>query len=303
MTDSSERSLISFVMLTYNQEKLIEEAMEGAFSQTYQPMEILISDDHSTDRTYEVIERVAASYDGPHQLKTWKNRTNLGVAENFNKAMEASSGAILVLAAGDDISAPDRVERTAQAFAAEGVSLVHSSVNRIDENGRPVSGSETNALLMSPHSIYDVAKSTSLYIGATGAIRRALFEKYGRIEHDEAIEDLVYGFRAALEGGSKYIDAPLVRYRVGTGLSTTVSDLEEAHIEKDKGQNSLSTRIDVFKQRLADIKKSDVAGAYRLAWEVRLKLFRLIGKKAILKVTPYSVLNVFRRRRAMSRKS
>ncbi|HUF60663.1 MAG TPA: glycosyltransferase, partial [Verrucomicrobiales bacterium] len=56
---STERPLVSFLLLAYNQEQYIHEAVEGAFSQTYSPLEIILSDDCSTDRTFEIMREMA----------------------------------------------------------------------------------------------------------------------------------------------------------------------------------------------------------------------------------------------------
>ena len=59
MTDAmnmSERPLVTFALFAYNQEKYIREAVEGAFSQTYQRMEIILSDDCSTDSTFDILK-------------------------------------------------------------------------------------------------------------------------------------------------------------------------------------------------------------------------------------------------------
>ncbi|MEO5658257.1 MAG: glycosyltransferase, partial [Polaromonas sp.] len=46
--------LVTFVLFAYNQKKFIAEAVNGALSQTYSPLQIILSDDASTDGTYEV---------------------------------------------------------------------------------------------------------------------------------------------------------------------------------------------------------------------------------------------------------
>ena len=86
MTDSTaslqDRPLVTFALFAYNQEKYIREAVEGTFSQTYEPLEIILSDDCSSDRTFEIMEEMAATYDGPHAtlLPTvyWFSRSRIG---------------------------------------------------------------------------------------------------------------------------------------------------------------------------------------------------------------------------------
>ncbi|MFZ9020596.1 MAG: glycosyltransferase family 2 protein, partial [Paracoccaceae bacterium] len=59
---------VSFLILTYNQVDFVENALSGAFSQTYSPLEIVISDDASTDGTREKIKEMVAQYSGPHSV-------------------------------------------------------------------------------------------------------------------------------------------------------------------------------------------------------------------------------------------
>ena len=54
-------------------------AIEGAFAQTYQPLEILLSDDCSPDGTYRVMQEMAAAYAGPHRVILNRNPKNLGI--------------------------------------------------------------------------------------------------------------------------------------------------------------------------------------------------------------------------------
>lgn len=66
-TLETERPLVTFALFACNQEKYIREAVEGAFSQSYEPLEIILSDDCSSDRTFEMRE-MAAEYKGAHRL-------------------------------------------------------------------------------------------------------------------------------------------------------------------------------------------------------------------------------------------
>ena len=284
MTDTLEYPLITFALFAYNQEDLIQEAVEGALAQTYQPLEIIISDDCSTDQTYEVIKAKAASYSGPHKLVIRQNKTNLGISGHVNQIMNASHGKIIVLSAGDDIASPERTEKTAQAFQGDSTCLVHTSVIYIDNEGKEVEGAKVETLLTRPHSIYDIAKSMSIDGRKCCAIKRNLYEKYGKISYLNAYEDLVYGFRAALEGNCKYIDEPLVFYRIGSGVSTDTTNLQDASLVREHLCKYLTVRIDVLKQRLADIRKVDVEKSSKIVWMIKLSLYHAIGRKLLLTI-------------------
>ena len=110
MTDTapSERPLVTFALFAYNQEQYMREAIEGAFAQTYQPLEIILSDDCSTDQTFQIMQEMAAAYEGPHRVRTRRSSTNQGFAAHLNAVIAKSNGQIISLAAGDDIALQDR---------------------------------------------------------------------------------------------------------------------------------------------------------------------------------------------------
>ncbi|MFV1990405.1 MAG: glycosyltransferase family A protein, partial [Acidimicrobiales bacterium] len=103
-TQTDELTRLTLVVLFYNQEAFAEQAVRGALAQTYSPLEIVLSDDASSDETFAVVQRTVDGYDGPHQVILNRNTINLGLTGNLNRAMELASGEIIVFTGGDDIS-------------------------------------------------------------------------------------------------------------------------------------------------------------------------------------------------------
>ena len=64
MTASDGKPLISLILLCYNHEKFVAEAVASVLSQRYSPLEIVIIDDGSPDRTAEIIEGSLAAHPG-----------------------------------------------------------------------------------------------------------------------------------------------------------------------------------------------------------------------------------------------
>ncbi len=118
MSDPKMRPLLTFAIFAYNQESLVQEAVEAAFAQTYSPLEIILSDDFSQDRTFNIMKAVAAGYHGPHKIVLNRNPSNLGPATHVNRIVKLAQGELIVAASGDDVSLPDR---TARIFEAWGV--------------------------------------------------------------------------------------------------------------------------------------------------------------------------------------
>src|SRR4051794_36683637 len=111
---------ISVLLLACNQAATARAAAESVLAQTGAPLEIVLSDDASSDHTFAVLEEVAAAYRGPHRVRARRNPVNLGIGAHYNRLLEETEGELLVTAAGDDLSLPHRVERLAAAWDASG---------------------------------------------------------------------------------------------------------------------------------------------------------------------------------------
>ncbi len=207
------RPLITFMIIAYNQERYVGEAVEGAFSQTYSPLEIILSDDCSTDRTFEIMQKMAADYRGAHQIRLNRTEQNLGLGGHISHAMGRARGELIVVAASDDISLPERTERIWQTFAESGgkAMSIYSSFVTIDGTGRRQETvgkppSETG------HDIEAYIKSGGVH-GCSHAWHRRVFDVFGPLYPGTVYEDKAIPLRSVLLGEIRFIDEPLVLYR------------------------------------------------------------------------------------------
>lgn len=171
---------MTFVLVSYNQSRYIEAALESAFSQTYNPLQIIVSDDCSTDGTFEIIESMAADYSGNHELVVRQTIKNLGVIRNVFETCRMASGEIVVIAAGDDVSYSDRCEHHAALYADESVSAVTSHFDLIDAEGKFLSKGNSAPLKADSDSAMPRYFKNFLhpYIviqGSTASYRRRIF--------------------------------------------------------------------------------------------------------------------------------
>ena len=272
---------VSFVLLTYNQQDTVCEAVESVLAQEGLNLEIVISDDCSTDNTFELIKSTVKNYKGPHKIILNRNTTNLGIAGNLNKVHLLSSGEIIIAGAGDDISYPQRSKLILGVFTRETPLLVCSYATTIDQEGITLPGSFHNALFYKQKwDLHQVAKSKSLYIGATGAWHRSLYEQYGLLER-ETIEDLVLGFRAALEDRIHVINQELVKYRLG-GLTTFISESDSYSSFINRKQRSYIVIQAVVRQRIRDALHYGIDENSRI-----MKILKLENTKAIFRLNFY----------------
>jgi glycosyltransferase involved in cell wall biosynthesis len=213
--------LVSLVIMAWRQEPLLREVIAAAFAQTYQPLEIVLSDDASPDGSFAIMQEMAGAYTGPHIVRLNCNPQNLGLIGHVNRVFELAQGVLLVYNAGDDISHPDRVARLYAAFADTRPGMVHSNVVDMDGDGKdlPRQRDRQRHLELDGLSLADLATTKNNCIGASCAWSPRLHQVFGPITETGLFEDRVLYFRARLLGDVAYVDDRLLRYRRGTGLS------------------------------------------------------------------------------------
>jgi glycosyltransferase involved in cell wall biosynthesis len=216
MIEVHDRPLITFALFAYNQEKFIREAVEGAFAQTYSPLEIILSDDCSSDGTFNVIQAITAAYRRPHKVLLNRNTHNLGLAAHINRVMELSSGELIVAAAGDDVSLPRRVETTHAVW--EGCSRPDYLFFGIEVFSDDASA--TKQFVFDPETLTPlgmIGNCGMTLVAPAEAWHRRVFEVFGPLPPGIMTEDKSIAFRAALLGGVVFTSYPLVRYRIHGG--------------------------------------------------------------------------------------
>ena len=101
---SSQNPLVSIIVITYNSSKYVLETLESAKAQTYQNIELIVSDDCSTDDTVEVCKKwIAKNTERFVKVEIITAHENTGIPKNCNRGVYESRGEWVKLIAGDDI--------------------------------------------------------------------------------------------------------------------------------------------------------------------------------------------------------
>lgn len=224
-----EQSLVSYCIISYNQEHCIREALESAITQDYENMEIIVSDDNSKDNTFGVIKDFVANYKGQFKFILNRNPQNLFIVGNLNKAIELSSGKYIVFAAGDDKKSDSESIRT---FVEH---IKHMNVLSLTSNANIIDGDSIRQGTLFPESknneIFEVKDYLKGHVKSCGAARiidRKLLEIFGMLNDTCPTEDSTTNFRAILTGGLGYVSIPLIDYRVdGNNVSIGSSIFEK----------------------------------------------------------------------------
>lgn len=221
-----DKPKVSLLLLAYNQEKFIEEALHSVLAIDYENIEIIVSDDASTDNTYSIIERTLSRYDGDKKIIKLKSEWNLGIGKHISKLLAFTSGDLIFFSAGDDVSYKRRVSAVVDAWIKHDrkPDAICSSADLIDEDGNGIGSIKASQI---KNSLRDELKYFfGGFVGCTEVISSRMVSTFNGFDEDTTggdkvfSEDRVFAFRAFLMGGLICINESLVGYRV-SGLSVS----------------------------------------------------------------------------------
>ncbi len=97
---------ITVIMSAYNDENNVKKSIDSILNQTYQNIELLVMDDGSSDKTYEVVNSISDK-----RIKLYKNTINLGLTKSLNILINQAQGELIARQDSDDISHHARLEK------------------------------------------------------------------------------------------------------------------------------------------------------------------------------------------------
>ena len=116
-----KNNLVSVIIVTYNHKHFLHETIESVICQDYEPIEIIITDDGSTDGSVEIIKEYEKKY--PQKIKAIFSKINTGIPGNVNRGLEQATGEFIAWLGGDDIMLPSKLKKQ--------VKILHSNPKAI----------------------------------------------------------------------------------------------------------------------------------------------------------------------------
>jgi len=98
---------ISVIMSAYNSETSIFNSVKSILDQTYENLNLLVIDDFSNDKTFEILKEIAKS---DERLNIYSNNKNIGLTKSLNKLIKISTGQYIARQDADDLSSKTRLE-------------------------------------------------------------------------------------------------------------------------------------------------------------------------------------------------
>lgn len=307
----AENDLVSVLIPAYNHEKYIRQALESVINQTYGPIELLVTDDGSTDGTWAIIQEMESACRDRFQRTVFKRQENQGICQSLKGMQAEAQGCYITLMASDDLMDPGLV---AESFSflennpAYGAVFFNSALidgdgQTIywDENREPVyeqagavymtmgdwlSSSRPDVDYQSP----DFGNYRSLmkgnYIHSPPFYRTSLLKDTGFYTSEAPLEDWYFLLQLAKHCKMKFFDQPMWHYRWHS--SNTVKQAEKMY------RMALATWIYEVKQVIAAKDKKSLEDLHQLyrrykpiAGNDKLKLYKtrsVDGKRIVLKI-------------------
>ncbi|HDH1530278.1 MULTISPECIES: glycosyltransferase family 2 protein [Klebsiella pneumoniae complex] len=238
---------VDVIIATYNGATFLKEQLISIGNQSYKNLNIIISDDNSTDATISIAQEL------PYNIVIYNNppENGRGVISNFNNALIHSNGDYIFFCDQDDVWLPNKIETLMEEiFKIENdgntPALVFSDMMLIDDKGEVINKSFYTYNNLNPENNKDIRflhwKST--VYGCTMLINRKLLNISGLTPQYFNMHDHWYAINAAKYGSISYCPQQLVLYRQHD------SNVVGSH------NKSLLSKVLRFKKTLSSIKNS-----------------------------------------------
>ena len=240
--------LVSVIVITYNSSRYVIETLESVKAQTWENIELIVSDDGSADQTVQLCaDWLVENKDRFPTTKLITVPQNTGIPANCNRGLGASVGDWIKLISGDDILIESAIDdNLTYARQYPEASFIASDVREIDENGVVIRDKVINEGLIHFSSLQTAKQQVKTYSRwpvflntPTFFCKREMIEKGVYFDEEFRIyEDMVVVLRS-LEKGYQlhYLPKPTVSYRIhrnsiSRNMNTEVDESREKEIYK-----------------------------------------------------------------------
>lgn len=223
---NSKDHLVSIIVITYNSSNYVKETLESCKNQTYKNIELIISDDASTDNTIEIckvwLNRNRASF---VRTKLIEAEKNTGIAPNLNRGLDETRGEWIKILAGDDYLMPSIIDEYMRYLHQNpSIRILHSNPilyeDNFEENSllekKDCSGLRINSPNISAEEQFQILLRSGPIYASTAMIHSSVYDEIGHYDERAPFwEDTPFWIKATNNGIKlHHYNSFLIKYRV-----------------------------------------------------------------------------------------
>ena len=209
---------LSIIMLVYNSELFLREAVQSILNQTYADFELIIINDGSSDKSTQILK----SFDDS-RIEILSNGTNQGIVFSRNKGLANARGKYIAMFDSDDIAAPLKFEKQIH-FLENNLEygIIGSWVETIDSKGKK--RGEAHILTAKPEQIPSILFFRNYFINSATVFRKVLVEDSVYPKGFDIVEDYYLWVYISKKSKVWNLQEFLVEYRIHDNAVTKQDD-------------------------------------------------------------------------------
>lgn len=216
---------VTVVCLVYNQVSYVAETLRSICDQDYPALEVIATDDGSTDGTQELLSRLERELHP--RLRVILNEENAGIAANTNRGLRAARGDLIGFCGGDDLFLPGKVQAQVDWLGQHPECVLNAhDVEYFDTRTGRVTGRHSDLVkYVDGRGAEKLLARGNILHAISVMVRRSALPAYGVDERVPIANDYKLWIDCLARGGGYgFLRAVYARYRIGVGNVTRLSD-------------------------------------------------------------------------------
>ncbi len=215
---NNKQPLVSICIPTYNAEKTIAETLNSIIGQTYTNIEIIISENASTDNTISLLNK----FNDP-RIKIYRTSKTIIAEKNFSRCIELATGEYIAIFHADDLYYPGMVEKQVQAFQDNSsIGAVFTMADYIDIHGKIIGEHKlpfelkSKQIYSSQEILTSILRNGNFLLCPSAMVRSKIYKQLAKfdVEMFGTSSDLDMWLRILKNHPIAILDEKLMSYRI-----------------------------------------------------------------------------------------